>query len=127
MTALVEPPIACRTRIAFSIARGVMICCGRMPCRANSTAVELARQGIRPQQIITPRAIENAIRVLHAIGGSTNAVIHLIAFARRLGYDLPLEHFDRLGRDTPFLVNMQPNGPKFVMEDFHGAGGMPAV
>ena len=94
--------------------------------RAGKRAVELAREQIRPRQIITPAALENAIRVLHAIGGSTNAIIHLIAFARRLGLDLPIEHFDRLGQDTPFLVNLIPSG-KYVMEDFHAAGGMPAV
>lgn len=94
--------------------------------RAGKRAVELALQDIRPQQIITPRAIENAIRVLHAIGGSTNAIIHLIAFARRLGLDLPMEYFDKLGEDTPFFVNLNPSG-KFVMEDFHSAGGMQAV
>jgi len=94
--------------------------------RVGRRAVEMAKQNIRPRQIITPKAIENAIRALHAIGGSTNAIIHLVAFARRLGFDLPLEHFDRLGKDTPFLVNLMPSG-KFVMEDFHGAGGMQAV
>ena len=94
--------------------------------KAGRRAVEIAKMDVRPQQIITSKAIENAMRVLHAIGGSTNAIIHLIAFARRLGLDLPIEHFDRLGRDTPFLVNLLPSG-KYVMEDFHAAGGMQAV
>jgi dihydroxy-acid dehydratase len=71
-------------------------------------------------------AFENAIRTLHAIGGSTNAIIHLVAIAGRLGIDLPLTHFDTLSRTTPFLLNVKPSG-QFLMEDFFYAGGLPAL
>src|SRR5207237_2073350 len=71
-------------------------------------------------------AFENAIRVLAAIGGSTNAVIHLIAIAGRAGVDIGLEDWDRLGHELPCLVNLQPSG-KYLMEDFYYAGGLPAV
>jgi len=94
--------------------------------RAGRRAVAMAQEFLTPRKIITPQTLENAIRVLHAIGGSTNAVIHLIAFARRLGFDLPLEHFDRLAEGVPLLVNIMPSG-KYGMENFHAAGGMQAV
>jgi dihydroxy-acid dehydratase len=71
-------------------------------------------------------AFENAIRVLAAIGGSTNAVLHLLALAGRLGVPLTLEDFDRLSADVPLLVDLQPSG-RFLMEDLHYAGGLPAV
>ncbi|MCL6592639.1 MAG: dihydroxy-acid dehydratase, partial [Alicyclobacillus sp.] len=83
-------------------------------------------QGIRPSHIMTAAAMDNAIRVLQAIGGSTNAVIHLIAIAGRLGLRLPLQRFDELGRSTPFLANIRPAG-RFQMEEFFRAGGVPAV
>ncbi|HEX7125665.1 MAG TPA: IlvD/Edd family dehydratase [Thermodesulfobacteriota bacterium] len=90
-------------------------------------AVELALAGgPRPSEILTSRAFDNAIRALHAIGGSTNAVIHLMAFAGRLGLPLRLERFDELSRTTPFLVNLKPSGT-YLMEDFYYAGGLPAV
>ncbi len=89
-------------------------------------AVELALEDLRPSKILTPAAFENAIRVDMAIGGSTNAIIHLIAIAGRLGIDLPLEKFDELSRSTPFIVNIRPSG-KYLMEDLYYAGGLPAV
>ncbi|HSQ56565.1 MAG TPA: dihydroxy-acid dehydratase, partial [Gemmata sp.] len=89
-------------------------------------AVELARKGVKPSDIVTTAAFDNAIRVLHAIGGSTNAVIHLIAIAGRLGIDLRLERFDELARSTPFLLDLKPSG-RFLMEDFFYAGGLPAL
>ncbi|HEY8369695.1 MAG TPA: dihydroxy-acid dehydratase, partial [Thermodesulfobacteriota bacterium] len=90
-------------------------------------AVEMALAGgPRPSEILTAQAFDNAIRVLHAIGGSTNAVIHLMAFAGRLGLPLRLERFDELSRTTPFLVNLKPSGT-YLMEDFYYAGGLPAV
>ncbi len=90
-------------------------------------AVEMALAGgPRPSDILTRQAFDNAIRALHAIGGSTNAVIHLMAFAGRLGLPLTLERFDELSRTTPFLVNLKPSG-KYLMEDFYYAGGLPAV
>ena len=74
-------------------------------------------------QILTRQAFENAIRVNGAIGGSTNAVIHLIAIAGRLGVDLSLDDWDRLGRDVPTIVDLMPSG-RFLMEDFYYAGGL---
>jgi dihydroxy-acid dehydratase len=81
---------------------------------------------VRMSQILTRAAFENAIRANAAIGGSTNAVIHLIALARRLGVKLTLEDWDRLGRGVHTLVNLMPNG-KYLMEDFCYAGGLPVV
>ncbi|MDQ3701880.1 MAG: dihydroxy-acid dehydratase [Chloroflexota bacterium] len=89
-------------------------------------AVRLARWALRPSDIMTPAAFENAIRVCMAIGGSTNAVVHLIAIAGRLGIDLPLSLFDRLSRETPWIVNLKPSG-RFQMEELFDAGGIPAV
>jgi L-arabonate dehydrase len=89
-------------------------------------AVELVKEDLRPSKILTRDALENAIRVDMAIGGSTNAIIHLVAFAGRLGLELPLETFDALSRTTPFIANVQPSG-KHLMEDLYYAGGVPAV
>jgi dihydroxy-acid dehydratase len=75
---------------------------------------------------MTRKAFENAARVLMALGGSTNAVVHLIAMAGRLGFRLPLSLFDRLSRSTPLLVNLKPSG-EYLMEDFFYAGGVPAL
>ncbi|MDH3603404.1 MAG: dihydroxy-acid dehydratase [Candidatus Tectomicrobia bacterium] len=88
--------------------------------------VQLVERGIRPSTIMTPDAFDNAIRTLHAIGGSTNAIIHLIAIAGRVGIDLSLDRFDELSRTTPFLLNLKPSG-RFLMEDFYYAGGLPAL
>jgi dihydroxy-acid dehydratase len=93
---------------------------------AGKQIVQLVKANIRPSDILTRRAFENAIRVLHAISGSTNAVIHLIAIAGRIGVDLPLSIFDDLSRDTPCLVNLKPAG-QYMMEDFYYAGGLPAM
>ncbi len=89
-------------------------------------AVELVREDLLLSKILTQRAFENAIRVNGAIGGSTNAVLHLIAIARRIGVHLTLDHWDRLGRDVPTIVDLQPSG-RFLMEHFYYAGGLPAV
>jgi dihydroxy-acid dehydratase len=88
--------------------------------------VELARKDIRPSQILTREAFENAIRIIAAIGGSTNTVLHLLAVAGRLGVPLTLADFDRLSSEIPLLVDLQPSG-QYLMEDFHYAGGVPAV
>src|SRR5439155_10969156 len=93
---------------------------------AGRRIVELVERDIRPSDILTREAFENAIRVLHAVGGSTNGIIHLVAFARRVGIDLPLQLFDELSETTPWLVNLKPSG-EFLMEDFCYAGGVPAV
>jgi dihydroxy-acid dehydratase len=90
-------------------------------------AVEMARAGgPKPSAILTAHAFDNAIRADMAIGGSTNAIIHLVAIAGRAGVPLPLTRFDELSRTTPFLVNVRPSG-KYLMEDFFYAGGLPAV
>ncbi len=88
--------------------------------------VSMARDDIRLSTILTRQAFENAIRVLAAIGGSTNAVLHLLAIAGRLNIPLELADFDRLSVDVPLLVDLQPSG-RFLMEDLHYAGGLPAV
>ena len=90
-------------------------------------AVEMALAGRpKPSEILTPEAFDNAIRADMAIGGSTNAIIHLVAIAGRVGVSLPLGHFDGLSRTTPLLANLRPSG-KYLMEDFFYAGGLPAV
>ncbi len=88
--------------------------------------VEMIREDLRPSRVLTKAAFENAIKTDMAIGGSTNAVVHLVAIAGRLGLELPLSDFDRLSRSTPFLANLKPSG-EYVMEDFFYAGGLPAV
>jgi L-arabonate dehydrase len=93
---------------------------------AGRRIVEMVKQDIRMSQILTRKAFENAIRVNGAIGGSTNAVIHLIAIAGRLGVELSLDDWDRLGRDIPTIVDLMPSG-RFLMEDFYYAGGLKAV
>jgi len=93
---------------------------------AGRRAVEMVKEKLSLSKILTMQAFENAIRVNAAIGGSTNAVIHLIAIARRIGVDLKLADWDRLGRGVHTLVNLMPSG-KYLMEDFYYAGGLPAV
>jgi dihydroxy-acid dehydratase len=94
--------------------------------RAGQRIVDMVEKDLTPDKIMTREAFENAIRVNAAIGGSTNAVIHLLAIAGRLGVPLELDDFDTLIRDVPTLVNLQPSG-KYLMEDFCYAGGVPAV
>ena len=88
--------------------------------------VEMARRDVRMSRIVTREALENAIRAIALIGGSTNAVVHLLAIAGRLGVPLNLDDFDRLSEGIPLLVDLQPSG-RFLMEDFHYAGGLPAA
>jgi L-arabonate dehydrase len=88
--------------------------------------VEMVREGLRPSHIMTAAALENATRLLMALGGSTNAIVHLVAIAGRLGIDLPLSSFDDIAATTPFIANIKPSG-KFLMEEFSYAGGVPAV
>lgn len=95
----------------------------RVAERSGATAVHMARAGLTPDRIMTPNAFENALRVLLAIGGSTNGLIHLTAVAGRLGLDIDLEQVDRMSRTTPVLVDLKPSGSHY-MEDFHKAGGM---
>jgi dihydroxy-acid dehydratase len=93
---------------------------------AGRQIVELVEADLKPSDILTREAFENAIRVLHAISGSTNAILHLIAYAGRVGVDLPLQLFDELCVSTPWLVDLKPAG-SHLMEDFFYAGGVPAV
>jgi dihydroxy-acid dehydratase len=88
--------------------------------------VALAKEGVRPSHIITRQAIENAITLLCAVGGSTNAVVHLPAIAGRLGIDLPLDLFGEISKRTPLIANMRPTG-KYQMEDLYYGGGIPAI
>ncbi|NUR02922.1 MAG: dihydroxy-acid dehydratase, partial [Streptomyces sp.] len=93
---------------------------------AGQRIVRMVEEELRPSRILTREAFENAVRVNAAIGGSTNAIIHLTAIAGRAGVDLDLQDFDELARTVPTLVNLMPSG-KYLMEDFCYAGGLPAV
>jgi dihydroxy-acid dehydratase len=93
---------------------------------AGIRIVQMVREDLRMSKILTRQAFENAIRTNAAIGGSTNAVLHLIALAGRIGVPLGLEDWDRLGRDVPTIVDLMPSG-RFLMEDFYYAGGLPVV
>ena len=93
---------------------------------AGRRAVDMVHEDLTLSKILTREAFENAIKTLAAIGGSTNAVIHLIAIAGRIGVKLTVDDFDRLASELPCLVNLQPSG-KYLMEDFCYAGGLPAV
>ncbi|MCY3831599.1 MAG: dihydroxy-acid dehydratase, partial [Chloroflexi bacterium] len=93
---------------------------------AGRQIVELVERDIRPSQILTPAAFDNAITLLNAVGGSTNAIVHLPAIAGRAGVDLPLARFDEISRRSPLIANMRPAG-KYQMEDLFYAGGIPAV
>lgn len=93
---------------------------------AGRRIVELVEEDVQMSDIITRDALENAMRTNGAIGGSTNAVIHLLALAGRLGVELSLDDWDHFGRDVPCIVNLMPSG-EYLMEDFYYAGGLPAV
>ncbi|KAA9165643.1 dihydroxy-acid dehydratase [Amycolatopsis acidicola] len=93
---------------------------------AGQRVVSLVEEELRPSKILTRQAFENAIRVNAAIGGSTNAIIHLLAIAGRVGVELGLHDFDALARDVPTLLDLMPSG-RFLMEDFCYAGGLPVV
>jgi L-arabonate dehydrase len=94
--------------------------------QAGRRIVEMVEEDLKISRILVREAFENAIRVNAAIGGSSNAVLHLLAIAGRLGVKLALDDFDRLGHDLPLLVDLMPSG-RFLMEDFYYAGGIPAV
>ncbi|MBS0340899.1 MAG: dihydroxy-acid dehydratase [Proteobacteria bacterium] len=95
----------------------------RIAEQTGAQAVRLARQGPGIDKVLTPAAFENALRVLLAIGGSTNGIVHLTAIAGRMGIDIDLAGLDRMGTQTPVLVDLKPSGQHY-MEDFHKAGGM---
>src|SRR3990170_3686001 len=109
--AAIPAPLARRLRLAEAAGRRI---------------VEMAREDLRPSAILTRPAFDNAIRVLMALGGSTNAVIHLLAIAGRAGVRLALDDFDRAARTTPMVANVRPSGT-YHMEDLAEAGGIPAV
>ena len=94
--------------------------------RSGERIVEMVREDLKPSKILTREALENAVRVDMAIGGSTNAIIHLKALAGRLGIDFPLDRFDEISRETPVVANIRPSGER-LMEDMYYAGGIPAV
>ncbi|HDZ45422.1 hypothetical protein LCGC14_0193500 [marine sediment metagenome] len=98
----------------------------RIAEQTGTEAVRLAVEQITPQSIMTEEAFENALRVLLALGGSTNGLIHMAAIAGRLGIDIDLEQFDRMSRETPVLVNLKPSGEHY-MEHLHQAGGLAAL
>ena len=98
----------------------------RMATESGRRVVDMVWEDLRPAEILTPAAFDNAITAVHALSGSTNAIIHLVAMAGRAGIDLKLERFDELARTTPVLANVQPAG-KYLMEDFYYAGGLRAL
>jgi dihydroxy-acid dehydratase len=110
-TAAIPAPDSRRLRLAEAVGRQI---------------VETVRLGLTPGRVMTERALDNALRLLLAIGGSTNAVVHLPAIAGRLGLALPLDRVDAFSRTTPLLVNVRPSG-QWHMEDLFEAGGVPAV
>ena len=98
----------------------------RVAERTGTVAVEIARSRLTPDRVLTAKSIENALRVLLAIGGSTNGVIHVTAIAGRLGIPVDLERLHALGQETPVLVDLKPSGQHY-MEDLHRAGGLPTL
>jgi dihydroxy-acid dehydratase len=98
----------------------------RMASAAGRRIVEMVWEDVKPRDIATTEAFENSVTATMALGGSTNAIIHLIAMAGRAGARLDLDRFDALSRRTPFLANIRPSG-KFLMEDFFYAGGLPGL
>jgi len=97
-----------------------------MATRTGKRIVDMVWDDLKPSDLITADSIHNAVSAVLAIGGSTNAVVHLIALARRAGLKLDMEAFDKLARETPLLANIRPSGA-YLMEDFFYAGGLPAV
>jgi dihydroxy-acid dehydratase len=97
-----------------------------MATRTGKRIVDMVWDDLKPSDLITEDSIHNAVSAVLAIGGSTNAVVHLIALARRAGLALDMEAFDRIARETPLLANIRPSGA-YLMEDFYYAGGLPAV
>jgi dihydroxy-acid dehydratase len=98
-----------------------------MSAACGRRIVDMVWEDLTPDQIITPAAVDNAVTVAMATGCSTNAIIHLIAMARRAGVPLELDDLDRIGRTTPVLANIRPSGSTYLMEDFFYAGGLRAL
>ena len=99
---------------------------GQIAYETGLRAVEIVREDFKPSDILTRKAFENAIVANSAIGGSTNAPIHINAIARHVGVELAIEDWEKIGYDVPLLVNMQPAG-KYLGEEYYRAGGLPAV
>ncbi len=97
-----------------------------MCAAAGRRIVDMVWEDLTPEKILTPAAFDNAIRVHMAMGGSTNAIIHVVAMARRAGIPLDMKRFDEISREIPVLANVRPSG-KFLMEDFFYAGGLRAL
>jgi dihydroxy-acid dehydratase len=93
---------------------------------SGNRIVEMVKENLKMSDILTRKAFENAIRINSAVGGSTNLIIHLLALAGRIGIELKLDDFDKLGSDMPLLLNLMPSG-KYLMEDFYYAGGLPVI
>jgi dihydroxy-acid dehydratase len=98
----------------------------RMAAAAGRRIVDMVWEDLTPEKILTPAAFDNAIAVHMALGGSTNAIIHVIAMARRAGVALSIERFDQISREVPVVANIRPSGA-YLMEDFFYAGGLPAL
>eukprot|EP01037_Dinobryon_pediforme_P048420 gene48420-63457_t len=99
---------------------------GRMAAAAGRRIVDMVWDDLTPAKILTRAAFENALTVVMALAGSTNALIHLIAMANRAGVTVSLDDFDAYARKVPVLANLRPSGD-FLMEDFYYAGGLPAL
>ena len=93
---------------------------------SGNRIVEMVKENLKMSDILTRNAFENAIKINSAVGGSTNLIVHMIALAGRIGIDLKLDDFDKLGSDMPLLLNLMPSG-KYLMEDFYYAGGLPVI
>src|SRR5438105_9837988 len=98
----------------------------RMCGVAGRRIVDMVWEDLTPAKILTRAAFDNAIKVHMAMGGSTNAIIHVVAMARRAGVNVDMQRFDRISRDIPVLANVRPSG-KYLMEDFFYAGGLRAL
>jgi dihydroxy-acid dehydratase len=96
------------------------------PAEAGQAVIALIKKNIRPRDILTKKSFENAITVVMALGGSTNAVLHLLAIAREAGVPLKMEDFNRIGKKVPHIANLKPSG-KYVMSDLNKVGGVPGV
>jgi len=99
----------------------------RMASLSGRRIVEMVWQDLKPRDILTAEAFDNAITTLMALGGSTNAIVHLVAMAGRAGLKLPLERFNEISARTPVLANIRPSGAEYLMEDFYYAGGLRAM
>ncbi|MDA7948396.1 MAG: L-arabinonate dehydratase [Hyphomicrobiaceae bacterium] len=99
----------------------------RLATQTGRRIVEMAWEDLRPSNVLSRSSFGNAIAAAMAMGCSTNAIIHVIAIARRAGFDISLDDFDRIGRDVPVIANIRPNGDTYLMEDFYYAGGLKAM